>query len=182
MHYTRHLITLPPSFGLYLICFVFRPLFLAKHETLVYLHSHRLEPPHSGGDSHRGIQKPLHFFAEMPHHSRGEAARPVSNSIWWSNPIIRANLFRMPGRVIAHAPRALYCAPTRYAPIPHQRESEPHRPPPSTTATPKETAPCISDSAGVNAHFEKWNGRFLSGFCPLGRGGAQMRTAQIASM
>ena len=33
--------------------------------------------------------KPWHFFAEMPHHARGGAARPVgssANSIWWTRP------------------------------------------------------------------------------------------------
>ena len=73
----------------------------------------------------------------------------------------------------AHAPRALYCTPTRYAPIALK-----HRPPRRSRGNPTDSLLAfLIRRGGFKMHFQKGKGEFV-GFCLSGRGGAQHSAIQ----
>ena len=129
------------------------------------------EPPHSGGDSHGGIQNAVAFpcgnatpcarlrRARVAFFVKSNLVEIVSKS---QNPFQTASDLMRTRRVRCIAYRQGTPRFRTNAGTARRREA---------AATPKETAPCISDSAGVRA-CKKWKGRFLSGFCLSGRGGA----------
>ena len=147
---------------------MFRPLILAKHETAVYFASAHArsasqamlgEPPHSGGESHGGIQNAVAF----PCGNARPCARLRRARVVKSNRVEivpeNQNPLSQQSNLTSHVPRALYCKPTRYAPIALK-----HRPPPSTAATPKETAPCIFGFGGGGfVHSKNGKGVFFRG-------------------
>ena len=102
---------------------------LGETETLMHVYfasaharsaSHALhgEPPRSGGDSHGGIQNAVAFpcgnATPLPRLWRGRMVKSNRVEIvpQSSDPFQTESDLNL-----AHAPRALYCIPTRYAPI-----------------------------------------------------------------